>query len=94
MFNESWGDLYPHDLVEPVAARMHVDHCIETVRMSLMCYADITPVLVEVTPNRKLGSKNDFNVHHKCRNFGKLRDYIMEQGIEIDASQIKSHENT
>jgi hypothetical protein len=66
---------------------MHVDHCIETIRMSLMCYADVTPVLVEITPERKAGRKADFNVHHKCRNYEKIRKYLLEEGVEINSTR-------
>ncbi|KAG4427682.1 hypothetical protein IFR05_016836, partial [Cadophora sp. M221] len=29
-----------------VGNRMHVDHCIETLRLALMCFADVTPILM------------------------------------------------
>lgn len=55
---------------------MHVDHCIEELRQSLMCYSDITPVLVEVDEGRNVPRKSDFNVHRKCRNFEKISSYM------------------
>ncbi|KAK3196268.1 hypothetical protein K4F52_000648 [Lecanicillium sp. MT-2017a] len=82
-FNKSWGMLYPWEMEEPVAARMHTDHCLETLRLSLMCYADITPVLLldDIDPGG-VGTA-DFNVHHKCRDFEKIVDYVEEHGVEI-----------
>ncbi|KAI3324014.1 hypothetical protein HD806DRAFT_535129 [Xylariaceae sp. AK1471] len=55
-----------------VGDRMHVDHCIETLRLQLMCNADLTPMLVLKDDTIALGSKADFNVHHKCRRWDRL----------------------
>lgn len=63
---------------------MHVDHCIESLRLSLMCYGDVTPVLIEVAPDAPLGRRADFNVHHKCRNFEKLTEWVGENGEGLD----------
>lgn len=84
MFNEDWGDLYPHDLTEPLAARMHVDHCLETLRLGLMCYSDVTPVFLEVNEERIYGQQANFNVYHKCRDFDKLVDYVSDHAQEIE----------
>lgn len=74
----------PGDLLStPVGNRMHVDHCIETVRIALMCFADITPVLVREDPVSPLGSRADFNTHHKCRNFEKIEQWI-DNNWEVD----------
>ncbi|TQS33910.1 hypothetical protein Golomagni_05730 [Golovinomyces magnicellulatus] len=85
-FDKSWGALYPDDLEEPVGARMHVDHCIEALRLSLMCYADVTPMLIIRDESRALGSFADFNTHHKCRNFDKLVEYVDRTGTDIPAT--------
>ncbi|KAH8879266.1 hypothetical protein GQ53DRAFT_855067 [Thozetella sp. PMI_491] len=62
----------------PVGNRMHVDHCIETLRITLMCHGDVTPILVLSDPTAPLGARADFNTHHKCRNFDKISDWITE----------------
>ncbi len=75
--------LYPWSLEEAIGGRMHVDHCIETLRLSLMCYADITPMLLlDDNDPQGIGSA-DFNVHHKCRDFDKIVEYVEEHGVEI-----------
>ncbi|TDZ54060.1 Cyclochlorotine biosynthesis protein O [Colletotrichum trifolii] len=62
--------------------RGHIDHCIETIRKSLMCTADVTPVLFEKDPSRPSGSKSDFNLWRKCRNFEKIQDWtIKHKGV-------------
>ncbi|TRX89736.1 hypothetical protein FHL15_009326 [Xylaria flabelliformis] len=58
-----------------VGDRMHVDHCIETLRLQLMCNADMTPMLVFEDRDSPLGSKADFNVHHKCRRWDRLVEW-------------------
>lgn len=62
---------------------MHVDHCIEALRLSFMCYGDVTPILAEVAEHRQTGIKLDFNVHHKCRNFDKIVNYVREHPVDI-----------
>ncbi|EFY91586.1 hypothetical protein MAC_02471 [Metarhizium acridum CQMa 102] len=82
-FDQSWGDLYPAMLQDPETGRTHVDHCIEALRLSLMCAGDITPVLFLHDEASPLGVRADFNVHHKCRTFDKLVDYVKKNGVEL-----------
>lgn len=74
---------YPWDFANPVGGRMHVDHCIEALRLDLMCYGDITPVLLKYDDTRAVGRVADFSVHHKCRNFDKMVGWIKENGVGI-----------
>ncbi|KAJ2975536.1 hypothetical protein NUW58_g2671 [Xylaria curta] len=80
-----------HDIVDlnvtdhaNVGDRMHVDHCIEALRLQLMCNADLTPLLIEVDDN-ELGQKADFNVHHKCRNWEKVTEWQDTYNVERTA---------
>lgn len=69
--------LLPGDLSNgPVEARMHADHCIETLRLSLMCHADTTPMFIMDDPSVLTGRKADFNVHHMCADFEALRRWM------------------
>ena len=58
----------------PLKNRMHVDHCIESLRIALQCWGDVTPLLMRL--GGPAGARADFNTHHKCRNFDKLEDWI------------------
>lgn len=53
----------------------HIDHCINALRETVMCSADITPNVWQ----RDSGSHNisivHFNTLHTCRNFDALRDW-------------------
>jgi hypothetical protein len=63
-----------HDL----GLRMHTDHCIEALRLNLMCQSDTTPVFLITDPKASLGVRPDFSGHHKCRNFEKIRQWAAE----------------
>jgi len=60
---------------------MHVDHCIEALRISLMCHGDTTPYLVKMDPDAPLGTEADFSPHHKCVKFDPLVQYMRENVI-------------
>jgi len=100
----TWRHLYseedmPPDIATPLAGRMHVDHCIETLRLSLMCYADVTPLLIYVDPNAPIGYRADFNIHHKCRDFDKLVEYVDNQpqvsiASKSNFSQLQLHDDS
>ncbi|KAI0530022.1 hypothetical protein GGR58DRAFT_525482 [Xylaria digitata] len=73
-----------------VGDRMHVDHCIETLRLQLMCNADLTPMLVLKDESIALGSKADFNVHHKCRRWDRLVAWQRTHTTDKEASGLKA----
>jgi hypothetical protein len=82
-FNKSWGMLYPESRPETVFGRMHLDHCIEALRQTIMCYGDITPLLIKEAPELEVGRMADFNVHHKCRNLDKIVEHVDKHGVHI-----------
>jgi len=67
---------------QSVGDRMHVDHCIETLQLQLMCNADTTPMLVLKDDSRAIGSKADFNVHHKCRNWDRVVEWQLAHSTD------------
>ena len=84
----TWRDYYrqhtdrvatPVDLRDTeVGLRMHVDHCIESLRISLMCHADVTPFLIAEAPERFVKLKADFSPHRRCRKLEPLVKYMEE----------------
>lgn len=76
----TWLDYYenpPNDLNHgAVANRMHVDHCIETLRLALMCNADVTPYLIRSKPEIYAKAESDFSAHHKCKHFDLLTNWM------------------
>ncbi|KAK2050914.1 hypothetical protein LY76DRAFT_529540 [Colletotrichum caudatum] len=61
---------------DPLKNRIHIDHCLEALRISLMCFADVTPLFVRL--GGPVGKRADFETHHKCRNFTKIENWIEE----------------
>ena len=59
------------------------DHCIEVLRESAMCQADISLVTWEWQPNRELPFAN-FNVKHECRNWGKIMEWTKQHQAPED----------
>ena len=66
-------------------ARMHVDHCIEALRLSLMCHGDTTPYLLRIDPQSPSGISPDFSMHHKCVKFEPLVDYMRKQKFQVES---------
>jgi hypothetical protein len=42
------------------------DHCLELMRIDMMCNIDVTPY---------------FNSHHKCRNFKKIQEWVVDHTV-------------
>lgn len=92
----TWGTYYErHGLPQPsslragvVGNRMHVDHCIETLRLTLMCHGDTTPILREVDANAPIGdSRKWFSNVHKCVDFEVLRTQMAARAVEKDTGE-------
>ncbi|KAK1973380.1 hypothetical protein LZ30DRAFT_611001 [Colletotrichum cereale] len=80
---EWYQDQLPPELDGPeYLQRMHLDHCIEILRMSLMCTADVTPVLAWMDPEAPLGKRADFSTFHRCRNFDKIKDWMSRHKVK------------
>ncbi|EED20597.1 conserved hypothetical protein [Talaromyces stipitatus ATCC 10500] len=79
---------YPPDLIPPEMQkspgelRSNIDRCIDDLRVSLMCAADVTPILITKDRDSSSEYKAELNSHHKCRNFTKLQDWTRTHGIE------------
>lgn len=59
----------------------HVAHCINSIRESLMCSADITPN-VWYWDERVQRSIPSFDVVHECRDFGALKEWALERQLD------------
>lgn len=69
-------------LVSDAGARMHVDHCIEHIRLALMCHGDTTPYFTIRDPDAPLGARSDFSPHRKCRDFGSIQSFMHKHGVK------------
>ncbi|KAL7905068.1 hypothetical protein GGI35DRAFT_461745 [Trichoderma velutinum] len=68
---------------------MHVNQCIETLHLSPTCYVDVTPLLVYEGPDAPIGTRANFNVHHKCRRLDKFVKHIDHQPQVSIATKLK-----
>ena len=49
--------------------------------MNLLCLGDVTPYLVDSDPTMPNGVVPRFNGLHKCRDYGKLIDWVKENVV-------------
>ncbi|RAL04917.1 oxidase ustYa family protein, partial [Aspergillus ibericus CBS 121593] len=86
----TWLDHYttpPQGLTgSAVETRMHVDHCLETLRIILMCNADVTPFLMEQDQSFAVGGRADFNAYHRCKDWGKIVEWMDENSFSSSTS--------
>src|SRR5882757_7213727 len=66
-----------------VVARQHTDHCIEALRLALMCHGDVTPYLLKMNPAAPQGVDPDFSMHHKCVKFDLLVEFMNKQPFKV-----------
>ncbi|KAM7206545.1 protein of unknown function (DUF3328) domain containing protein [Naviculisporaceae sp. PSN 640] len=64
----------------------HVRHCIEYIRHGLMCNADtnLEPIIPEE------GGATGFATEHKCRDFPRLRDFVLEWATPPGGKRIEN----
>ncbi|KAJ5509054.1 hypothetical protein N7527_011197 [Penicillium freii] len=74
----------------------HVQHCIDTIRQSLICTADMTPIPEAYTPYKPNGSLEPiFQIEHTCRDFAAIqkwakgRDALDEEVWRKNAKRLK-----
>jgi hypothetical protein len=59
---------------KPEKVRAHLDHCIEILRMNLMCLSDVNVFTFHKQPGKE-GYWPDYESEHVCRNFEKIKDW-------------------
>lgn len=83
----------PAFLKPPEVLYDHVDHCLETLRINLMCNADTTPYLIEVMDGGKRVVRTD--ALYRCRKFDNLVQWANEnivQPYNVTEERIKTLE--
>ncbi|KAJ3959882.1 hypothetical protein N0V92_003481 [Colletotrichum tropicale] len=65
--------------------RGHIDHCIEAIRMKLMCESDIGVFTFKMYPELPVeGHWPDFSTLHTCRNFDDIRNWAMIHSVTFE----------
>ncbi|KAM3519678.1 hypothetical protein NHJ13051_007334 [Beauveria bassiana] len=65
----------------------HLDHCIEAIRESLTCSADVSAVPYRWHPETKI-AEPDIRSVHVCRNFTKIRDWAFERFVPMTSKRM------
>lgn len=89
----TWPDHYKSDpwfKRDPSVVRMQIDDCIELIRQSLMCNADVAVIRWNWVKNHHKPYPN-FNTLHACRKFEKVMDWAVQHG---DRSEVTRREDT
>jgi hypothetical protein len=78
--SDHWSEKVKEDeLLGP----MHLHHCIDSIRQSLMCMSDIS-VIVWQWDTRDLKAKPVGNIAHTCRNFDAIREWAFDRRLVED----------
>lgn len=87
-------DFYPQDDTEIFWP--HIEHCLDTIRQSIMCHADMTPIPEAYTEFKPDGHLEPiFQIEHTCRDFeaiqrwAKGRDALDERVWRDNAERLK-----
>jgi hypothetical protein len=64
----------------PENVRAHLDHCIEILRMNLMCLSDVNVFTFHDVPGKE-GAWPNYESHHVCRNFDNIKKWANDIAI-------------
>ncbi|KAF1945197.1 hypothetical protein EJ02DRAFT_451766 [Clathrospora elynae] len=65
---------------KPERVREHLDHCIEILRMNLMCFSDVNVFTFHKQAGKE-GYWPDYESHHVCRNFDKIKQWANDNAM-------------
>ncbi|KAG2144906.1 hypothetical protein BD769DRAFT_1382764 [Suillus cothurnatus] len=89
----SWPDHYKLDpwfQRDPSVVRMHLDDCVELIRQSIMCNAEVVVITWDWVKNHTKPYPN-FNTRHACRKFENVMDWAVQHA---DRSEVARMEDT
>ncbi|KAF2650826.1 hypothetical protein K491DRAFT_608121 [Lophiostoma macrostomum CBS 122681] len=81
----TYPDYHPEVVISDMnemseTGRAHLDHCIEILRMNLMCLSDVNVFTFHNVPGVKDASP-DYESHHVCRNFDQLKQWANDNAM-------------
>ncbi|KAF4312395.1 hypothetical protein GTA08_BOTSDO11535 [Botryosphaeria dothidea] len=59
----------------------HLDHCIEALRMKVMCEADVGVILYQEQPADDGKMEPDYEMQHVCRNWDAVREWAVSNKV-------------
>jgi len=57
---------------------LHWDHCVDSLRQTLMCHADVAPMSYRVNVPASFGIFPRIATTHTCKNFTKIQEWARE----------------
>ncbi|KAL7941443.1 hypothetical protein V8C42DRAFT_335141 [Trichoderma barbatum] len=82
---------YPYEAFEENRVKhsinpWHIGHCLESLRQSIMCHADITPAVWHWDHSVPNSTRNKpwLTVLHTCRDFDRIREWAKKRKIQWD----------
>lgn len=77
-----YPDHYPSMAMNTKHNIEHVNHCVDNIRQSLMCSADISTIVWQWEESIQKSIVKG-NVAHTCRNYDRLRDWALERVLTV-----------
>ncbi|KAH8900790.1 hypothetical protein GQ53DRAFT_776478 [Thozetella sp. PMI_491] len=72
-----------YDLGPRGPAKVHIEHCLDALRLSVMCHGDMTPIPTIHDENRGPGGfMPEFRTVHTCRDYQTIREWTMGRDVE------------
>ncbi|KAL1652305.1 hypothetical protein SLS58_000432 [Diplodia intermedia] len=64
----------------------HLNHCIEALRMKVMCEADVGVILYQEQPGDDGKFEPDYQTQHVCRNWNRVREWAVTHKVADKAT--------
>ncbi|KAJ7068596.1 hypothetical protein C8F01DRAFT_1336806 [Mycena amicta] len=71
----------------PSYPQSHIRHCIGAIRQALMCYADVTPVVMQWSDAAGQAIQRD-DIVHQCRDYSKIKHWADEHRMKRPAPDL------
>ncbi|KAJ6142743.1 hypothetical protein N7471_002196 [Penicillium samsonianum] len=84
-------EYYPNLDLSPHGTKIHIDHCLDYLRQSIQCGADMTPVVLYYEPAINMSLPN-FEQVHTCRNWDKLHAWSVAAADASPRDQGSEHD--
>ncbi|OQV05015.1 hypothetical protein CLAIMM_09819 [Cladophialophora immunda] len=75
-----WSDAIQED---NLLGELHLDHCVDSIRQSLMCMSDVSVIPWQWDTSDST-SKPVGNIVHTCRNFDAIRSWVYDRRMIVD----------
>ncbi|KFA47557.1 hypothetical protein S40293_02129 [Stachybotrys chartarum IBT 40293] len=80
-FRDYYGHRAGYIAVPQEKLRMHLDHCLEMLRTTIMCESDVS-IFTYKSYDDVEGHWPDLNTVHTCRNFDAVRDWASKKALK------------